>query len=98
MKLLLLVGAEGECGLCEVAKARFTKQYGTEIAKLEAEVRDLDNDEQMQELWMSHDDIPLAPVVLLVTDDYKKIISQIEVADLLEDIKQAEPAPAQASG
>lgn len=40
-------------------------------------------------------DLPLAPIVILVTDK-NKVISHIEAKDILEGLKEASPAAAEA--
>ena len=92
MKLVLLTSED--CNICEDAEKQFTKRFWRELDNGEAKIVNLDQDEKAQELWMTHD-LPLAPIVILVTDD-NKVISHIEPKDLVEGIKEAETAGAPA--
>ena len=87
MKLILLTGEE--CAICDQAVAAFNKQFGREIAHEEAKIINLDENEAYQEKWMV-DNLPLAPVILLETDE-GKIVSTIPPEDLLGYTPVAEP-------
>lgn len=90
MKLVLLTGEE--CEVCDQAIAAFNKQFGREIAHEEAKVINLDDNEAYQQKWMEHE-LPLAPVILLETDE-GKIVSVIPPEDLMEykPVENKEPA------
>ncbi len=88
MKLILLTGED--CPVCEVAVEKFKKDFWRELDNGEAKIVDLDNDEAAQELWMEND-LPLAPIVLLVTDK-ERLISHIDTKELLAGLKEASPA------
>jgi len=89
LKLVLLVG--DECNICEEAKEAFMKKFHQEVANNEAEIVNLDENEQYQQLWMENE-LPLAPVVVL-TNDKGKMISSIPPEELLEYIPQAKDDP-----
>ena len=88
MKLVLLTGED--CPVCEEAVDKFKKDFFRELDNGEAKIVNLDADEAAQEMWMSND-LPLAPIVLLVTDK-DRVISHIETKDLLAGLKEASPA------
>ena len=95
MKLILLTADKEDCNLCEEAEKQFKKAFWREIEAGEARIVDIDSDEEFQEMYLTHEDMPLAPVVLLVTDK-NKVISHIETKDILEGLKEANPATAEA--
>jgi len=90
MKLILLTA--DDCGICHEAEDQFKKDFWRELDSGEAEIVNLDQNEQAQQLFLEND-LPLAPVVLLVTDK-QKVISHIETKDLLAGLKEASPAAA----
>jgi glutaredoxin len=92
MKLILLTA--DDCDICHEAEEKFKKEFEKELYSGEAEVVNLDQDEEAQEIWLEND-LPLAPVVLLITDK-NKVISHIETKDLLAGLKEASPAAAEA--
>ena len=88
MKLILLTSED--CDICKDAEEKFKKSFWRELDSGEAKIVNLDQDEAAQEMWMKND-LPLAPIVLLVTDK-NKVISHIETKDILEGLKEASPA------
>lgn len=102
MKLILLTTDKEDCNLCEEAEKQFKKAFWRELDSGEAKIVNLDNDEEAQELWIEND-LPLAPIVILVTDK-NKVVSHIETKDILEGLKEASPgaepdkAPTESSG
>jgi len=92
MKLILLTA--DDCDICHEAEDRFKKDFWRELDSGEAEIVNLDHDEQAQEMFLEND-LPLAPIVLLVTDK-QKVISHIETKDMLTGLKEASPAAAEA--
>ena len=91
MKLILLTG--DECPPCEEAVKQFKKKFWRELDNGEAKIVNLDEDEAAQEVWMEND-LPLAPIVILTTND-GKVISHIETKDLLEGVEEASPGVAE---
>ncbi|GAI97105.1 unnamed protein product, partial [marine sediment metagenome] len=65
----------------EVEEA-FKKRYKEEIDSGEADIVNLDENEEAQEFWIEHD-LPLAPIMVVTTDN-GKLISVIEAQELLE--------------
>jgi len=88
MKLIFLTS--DDCSICDEAEEKFKKNFWRELDSGEAEIVNLDQDEEAQQMFLEND-LPLAPIVLLVTDK-KKVISHIEVKELLEGLKEASPA------
>ncbi len=88
MKLVLLTGED--CPICDEAEEKFKKNFWRELDSGEAKIVNLDQDEEYQEMFMEND-LPLAPIVLLVTEK-NKVISHIEAKDLLDGLKEASPA------
>ncbi len=92
MKLILLTSED--CPICDEAVEKFKKNFWRELDSGEAKIVNLDQDEEAQEMFLEND-LPLAPVLIVVTDK-KKVISHIEVKELLEGLKEASPATAEA--
>lgn len=93
MKLVLLTA--DECDICDKAVEKFKKDFYREIDNGEAKVVNLDEDEEFQEIFLEND-LPLAPIVLLMTDK-NRVISHIETKDILLGLKEASPATAEAA-
>jgi len=91
MKLVLLTGED--CPICDEAEEKFKKNFWRELDSGEAKIVNLDQDEEAQEMFLEND-LPLAPIVILVTDK-NKVISHIETKDLLEGLKEASPVAAE---
>lgn len=92
MKLILLTS--DECDICEEAEAKFKKDFWQEIDRGEAEIVNLDQDEEAQEMFITND-LPPSPIVLIVTEK-KKLIAHIEADDFFQGLKKASPATAEA--
>jgi len=92
MKLVLLTSED--CPICDEAVEQFKKNFWRELDNGEAEIVNLDQNEKAQEMWLEND-LPLAPVVLLVTDK-QKVISTIETKDIIIGLKEASPVTAEA--
>jgi hypothetical protein len=92
MQLVLLTSED--CSICDEAVEQFKKSFWKEIDSGEAKIVNLDQDEQAQEMFLEND-LPLAPIVILVTDK-NKVISHIEPKDLFAGLKEASPAAAEA--
>ena len=88
MKLILLTAED--CSICDEAAEQFKKDFWRELDSGEAKIVNLDQDEEAQEMFLEND-LPLAPIVLLVTDK-NKVISHIETKDILLGLKEASPA------
>ncbi len=91
MKLVLLTAED--CEICHEAEERFKKDFWRELDTGEAKIVNLDQDEEAQEIFLEND-LPLAPIVILVTDR-NKVISHIETKDLLAGLKEASPSAAE---
>ena len=91
MKLVLLTS--DDCDICDEAVEKFKKDFWREIDNGEAKVVNLDEDEEAQEMFLEND-LPLAPIVLLITDK-NKVISHIETKDILLGLKEASPTSAE---
>ena len=92
MKLVLLTAED--CPICEEAEAQFKKDFWRELDSGEAKIVNLDQDEEAQEMFLANE-LPLAPIVLLVTDK-NKVISHIEAKDIVIGLKEASPATTEA--
>ena len=92
MKLVLLTSED--CPICDEAEEKFKKNFWRELDSGEAKIVNLDQDEEAQEMFLEND-LPLSPIIILVTDK-NKVISHIEVKDLLEGLKEASPATMEA--
>ena len=88
MKLILLTAED--CDICHEAEEKFKRAFWRELDSGEAKIVNLDQDEDAQEMFLEND-LPLAPIVILVTDK-NKVISHIETKDILEGLKEASPA------
>jgi len=91
MKLVFLTSED--CPICDEAEEKFKKDFWQELDSGEAKIVNLDQNEEAQEMFLEND-LPLAPIVILVTDK-NKVISHIEAKDLLEGLKEASPDPAE---
>ena len=92
MKLVLLTAED--CPICKEAEEQFKKDFWRELDSGEAEVVNLDQSEEAQQMFLEND-LPLAPIVILVTDK-KKVISHIEAKDLIIGLAEASPAATEA--
>jgi hypothetical protein len=91
MELILFSG--DDCSQCHEAEEAFKKKYKKELATGEAVIYNLDDGENAaaQRFWMTHD-LPLAPVIAVVTEDEKLIAILDPEKDL--DIKLPAAPPA----
>ena len=92
MKLVLLTSED--CPICEEAEEKFKKDFWRELDSGEAKIVNLDQDEEAQEMFITND-LPLAPIVLLVTDK-NKLVSHIETNDFFPGLTVASPVAAEA--
>lgn len=89
MNLVLFTG--NGCEPCHEVEEAFKKRYKEELASGEADIVNLDEEEDAQQFWMEND-LPLAPVMVVVSDE-KKLITILDPKELLE-----EALPAASSG
>jgi len=89
MNLVLFTG--NGCEPCHEVEEAFKKRYKEELASGEADIVNLDEEEDAQQFWMEND-LPLAPVMVVVSDE-KKLITILDPKELLE-----EASPAASSG
>lgn len=83
MNLVLFTG--NECGVCHEVEEAFKKRYKAELDSGEADIVNLDEEEDAQQFWMEHD-LPLAPTMIVVSDQ-KKVITILDPKDLLAETK-----------
>ena len=81
MNLVLFTG--NECPICEEVEEAFKKRYKEELASGEADIVNLDEEEDAQQFWMEND-LPLAPTMVVVSDQ-KKLITILDPKELLEE-------------
>ena len=89
MNLVLFTG--NECEPCHEVEEAFKKRYKEELASGEADIVNLDEEEDAQQFWMENE-LPLAPTLVVVSDQ-KKLITILDPKELLE-----EASPAASSG
>jgi len=88
MNLVLFVG--NDCQPCDKVKEAFTKRFKEELDSGEADIVNLDEEEDAQQFWIEND-LPLAPTMVVVSDQ-KKVITILDPAELL---KEASPDAAE---
>lgn len=81
MKLKLLIG--DECPPCDQVEDAFRKKYQDELDRGEAEVVNLDHDEEAQRFW-AENELPVAPALLVVSEN-EKVIAVLGTEDLTKD-------------
>ena len=92
MKLVFLTSED--CPICDEAEEKFKKDFWRELDNGEAKIINLDQDEDAQEMFIIND-LPLAPIVLIVTDK-NKLVSYIETDDFFQGLTKASPVTAEA--
>ena len=80
MNLVLFTG--NECEPCHEVEEAFKKRYKEELASGEADIVNLDEEEDAQQFWMENE-LPLAPTMVVVSDQ-KKLITILDPKGLLE--------------
>lgn len=80
MNLVLFTG--NGCPPCEEVEAAFRKRYKEELDSGEADIVNLDEEEDAQQFWMEND-LPLAPTMVVVSDQ-KKLITILDPKELLD--------------
>lgn len=88
MQLVLFTG-DG-CQPCHDAEEAFRKRYKEEIASGEADIVNIDEDEQAQQFW-AENELPVAPVMFVLSEG-NKIITVLDPHELLEEAETATPA------
>jgi len=81
MNLVLFTG--NECEPCQEVEEAFRKRYKEELDSGEADIVNLDEEEDAQQFWMEND-LPLAPTMVVVSDQ-KKLITILDPKELLEE-------------
>lgn len=85
MKVKLYTG--DDCPPCDDVEDAFRKKYQDEIAKGEAEVVNLDHDEDAQRFW-TENELPVAPTIVVVSES-EKVIAVLGTEEL---VKETPPA------
>lgn len=80
--MILTLFTGDECPPCTEVEEAFKKHYKEELDSGEADIVNLDDNEAAQQFWTEHS-LPLAPVMVVTTDN-GKLISVIEAHELLE--------------
>lgn len=88
MNLVLFVG--NECQICDEVKEAFKMRFKEELDNGEADIVNLDEEEDAQQFWMENG-LPLAPTMIVVSDQ-KKLVTVLDPTELL---KQALPGAAE---
>lgn len=88
MNLVLFTG--NECPICHEVEEAFKQQYKEELDSGEADIVNLDEEEDAQQFWMENA-LPLAPTMVVVSDQ-KKLITVLDPTELL---KEASPGAAE---
>ncbi len=96
--MILTLFTGDECPPCTEVEEAFKERYKEEIDSGEADIVNLDINEEAQQFWAEHD-LPLAPVMVVTTDN-GKLISVIGAQELLEasPVAETEKAPIESSG
>ena len=81
MNLVLFTG--NECEICSEVEEAFKKRYKAELDSGEADIVNLDEEEDAQQFWMENE-LPLAPTMIVVSDQ-KKLITILDPKELLEE-------------
>lgn len=85
MNLVLFTG--DECPVCHEVEEAFKRRYKEELDNDEADIVNLDEEEDAQQFWIEND-LPLAPTMIVVSDQ-KKLVTILDPMELLE---KASPA------
>ena len=79
MNLVLFTG--NECEPCTEVEEAFKKRFKEELDSGEADIVNLDEEEDAQQFWIENE-LPLAPIMVVVSDQ-KKLISILDPKELL---------------
>lgn len=85
MNLVLLVG--NDCPPCDEVKAAFKKEYKAELDSGEADIVNLDEDEEAQQVWMENS-LPLAPTIIVISNKLK-VVTVLDADEFLKKSKEA---------
>ena len=85
MNLVFFKG--NECPVCDAAEKEFRKRFKEELDSGEADIVNLDEEEDAQQFWMENE-LPLAPVMVVVSDK-KKVITILDPKEMLKEAKPA---------
>ena len=83
MNLVLFTG--DECPVCHEVEEAFKKRYKEELDSGEADIVNLDEDEESQQFWIENE-LPLAPTMVVVSDQ-KKLVTILDPKELLGETK-----------
>jgi len=81
VNLVLFTG--NDCPICHEVEEAFKKRYKEELDSGEADIVNLDEEEDAQQFWMEND-LPLAPTMVVVSDE-KKLITVLDPKELLNE-------------
>jgi hypothetical protein len=81
MQVVLFTG--NECSICHEVEEAFKKKYKDEMENEEADIVNLDDDEESQQFWMEHQ-LPLAPTMIVISDK-EKIVCVLDPKALLDE-------------
>ncbi len=86
------------CEPCTEVEEAFKKRFKAELDSGEADIVNLDEEEDAQQFWMENE-LPLAPIMVVVSDQ-KKLVTILDPKELLEEaspVAETE-APIESSG
>lgn len=86
MQLVLFTG--NECNVCHEVEEAFKKRYKEELDNGEADIVNLDEEEDSQQFWMEND-LPVAPIMVVVSDN-QKLITILDPHELLTEAQPAD--------
>ena len=83
MNLVLFTG--NECPVCHEIEEAFKERFKEELDSGEADIVNLDEDEESQQFWIENE-LPLAPTMVVVSDQ-KKLVTILDPKELLGETK-----------
>ena len=89
MELTLFTG-DG-CNICHDAEETFKKKFKEELDSGEADVVNLDENEEAQQFW-AENDLPVAPC-MVITSEKGKLIAVLDATDLLNEASPGAAEP-----
>ncbi|GAI89385.1 unnamed protein product [marine sediment metagenome] len=84
MNLVLFTG--NDCEPCQEVEEAFKKRFKEELDSGEADIVNLDEEEDAQQFWMENE-LPLAPTMIVVSDK-KKLVTILDPKELLEGVSE----------
>ncbi|MDP2659448.1 MAG: hypothetical protein Q8R28_01800 [Dehalococcoidia bacterium] len=78
-----------DCSICKEAEESFKARFKKELDSGEAEIINLEESESAAKFW-AENDLPLAPVVVVVSED-EKLIAVLDI----DEMTQAKPDSAE---